>query len=531
MPKLSGQISRIVARLRHSRHKLDAAIIASLIIAAGIIGAVNMTGYPQRFEDEGTYVSQAWAVKERGTLSHYTYWYDHPPGGWIQMAGYLLATDAIGRYNSAISAGREFMLLVHMITVGLLYALMRRLKIGRIAAGLGMLAYVLSPLVVEFSRYILLDNIALPWLLAAFFLALSPRKHLLAAIGSAICMVIAVLSKETFIVLLPVLLYALWQSGDIRNRRYMLTSFTVVFVMLSSIYVLYAVLKNELFPGVGHVSLLGSLFWQLFSRAGSGSIFDAASGTRGLVGYWLSIDYWLLLAGVICLPLALFLRNLRLMAVAFLIGLVMLLRKGYLPYPYVIILLPFAALVFAGVIDRFVINRLLGRGLTLRRALASAAAVALISGVALIVVPQWQPKLNALTSVDQDTSSRQAVAWINDNISHDNRLVVESALWTDLLVKGYNRPDPVWLYKTETDPAVTKEIRGWRGIDYVILNGPTVGSKNFSKSFPTVNEAIKNSQVVAEFGKDNLKIIVYKVQNNKNALQEAIIRLASIFKS
>jgi hypothetical protein len=494
------------------RHKLDVLIATLLMAIGGTVSAVNMTGYPQRFEDEGTYVSQAYAIKEQGTLTHYTYWYDHPPLGWIQMAGHLALTNALHRYGSAITAGREYMLVLHIATIGLLFALARRLKIGSLAAGLGTLAFAFSPLVVEFSRYVLLDNIALPWAMAAFVLALSPRRSLGAAVGSALCMAIAILSKETFVSLLPVLLFTLYRSGDKRNRRYILTAFGTVFITVCGFYVLYAALKNELFPGPGHVSLLGTLKWQLVSRQGSGSIFDAASGTRGLVGYWLNIDFWLLAAGAATLPFALWFKNLRPAGLALFIGLALLLRSGYLPYPYIIALLPFAALTFAGALDHLIVQPII-HGKTVARTLSITAAVALIASTAVFVAPTWHSKLTALTTVDQDASSRQAVSWIDTNIGRDNRLVVESALWTDLQGQGFDRPNPVWLYKTETDPQVTKEIGGWQGIDYVVLNGPTVGATNFDQSFPTVSAAIKHGRLIAQFGQDNQKILVYKVNH------------------
>jgi hypothetical protein len=322
------------------------------------------------------------------------------------------------------------------------------------------------------------------------------------------------LSKETFMTLLPVLLYTLYRSGDKRNRRYILTAFGVILVTICGFYVLYAALKNELFPGPGHVSLLGSLLWQLFDRQGSGSIFDATSGTRGLVGYWLNIDYWLLAAGAAALPFALWFKNLRPAGLALFIGLVLLLRSGYLPYPYIIALLPFAALSFAGALDHLVIQPLAHRprrAAAAIRILSITAAVALVAGTAVFVAPTWHTKLTALTTVDQDASSRQAVSWIDTNINRNNRLVVESALWTDLQGKGFSSPAPVWLYKTETDPAVAKNLGGWQGIDYVVLNGPTVGAKDFDTSFPTVSAAIKHGQLVNQFGQDNQKILVYKI--------------------
>lgn len=496
------------------RHKLDVLLVTLLVIVSGLVSGINMTSYPQRFEDEGTYVSQAWAVKEKGAMAHYTYWYDHPPVGWIQMAVHLELTDALDRYGSAITAGREFMLLLHLATVVLLYALARRLKIGRIGSTLAVLVFALSPLAVEFSRYVMLDNVALPWVLGAFLLALSPRRNLTAAVGSAVCMAMAILSKETFAALMPVLLYALWTNSDKRNRRYTFTAFAVVFAMVCGSYALYALLKNELFPGAGHVSLLGTLLWQLGGRQASGSILDATSGSRGLLMYWLNIDYWLLAAGIVALIPALIYRNLRLAGFSLLIGIGLMLRNGYLPYPYIIALLPFAALCFGGVFDRWVVRPIArGRGLSLAR-LGAANLFMIIFWIALLVVlPVWQSKLYALTRLDQDNSSRQAVAWIEKNIPKDKRMVVESALWTDLQDKGFNRPSPVWLYKTETDPAVTAEINGWKGIDYVVLNGPTVGSTTFEEAFPTSHQAIEHGRLVAEFGSSNQKILIYQVKH------------------
>jgi hypothetical protein len=494
-------------------HLRDLAVVTAILAVAGTVSAVNMTNYPQRFEDEGTYVSQAWAVEHTGRLAHYTYWYDHPPVAWIQIAGNNLITNATDRYDSSISAGREFMLLAHVVSVLLIYALARRLGIGIIAAGIGTLLYALSPLAVIFSRFVFLDNVALPWLLGAFLLALSPRRHLVTAIFSAVCMAIAVLSKETYLALLPVLVYGLWTTSDKRNRRYMLTIFSVVFFMISSFYVLYAALKGELFPGEGHVSLLGTFFWQLFGRGGSGSILSSTSDTRGLVNFWLDIDHWLLLLGALALPFALFIRKLRVVALALLVSLILLLRTGYLPFPYVIVVLPFAAITLAGVLHYLVIKPLATNKTIWRRSLAGIGLAAFSVVLIGFTAPDWKQKLSDITTVDQDASSRQAIAWVEQNVPRDKRLVVESALWTDLESRGFNQPGPIWLYKTETDPEVTKQIGGWQGIDYLVLNGPTLGASNFSSSFPTVSQAITNAKVIQEFGADNQKIIIFEVQH------------------
>ena len=52
-----------------------------VLIGSAVLDAWNMLRSPMPFDDEGTYVSQAWALATHGELSHYTYWYDHPPLG------------------------------------------------------------------------------------------------------------------------------------------------------------------------------------------------------------------------------------------------------------------------------------------------------------------------------------------------------------------------------------------------------------------------------------------------------------------
>jgi 4-amino-4-deoxy-L-arabinose transferase-like glycosyltransferase len=176
-----------------------AALLAGLTALTRI---VNIGGYPRLFTDENVYVSQAWAVQYQGTLANYTYWYDHPPVGWIQMAVYSALTGALPRHHGLTTmAGREYMVVMSIAGTVLLYMLGRRLGLRRSFAFLAGLLYVLSPLAVSFSRYVLLDNIAIVWCLASMVLALSPKRRISAAVGSGLCAGIAFLSKET--VLLP----------------------------------------------------------------------------------------------------------------------------------------------------------------------------------------------------------------------------------------------------------------------------------------------------------------------------------------
>ena len=158
-------------------HAVSLALVAALLALVAVVLGTGIERYPALSDDEGTYVAQAWAVVAEGSLAHYTYWYDHPPLGWLQLAaaGWLLDPILSG---PAVVEGRRLMLLPALVSCGMLYMLARRLGLARGFAAAAVLLFALSPLSVSFLRMVYLDNIALPWILAAFVLAASPRARL-----------------------------------------------------------------------------------------------------------------------------------------------------------------------------------------------------------------------------------------------------------------------------------------------------------------------------------------------------------------
>jgi hypothetical protein len=124
-------------------HWLSLLVVTGLLLAVGIVHAVGYDRFPGRInDDEGTYVAQAWAVQHWHSLAHYTYWYDHPPGGWITIAGYTWLTRAFERLPTAVSAGRELMIVVKLVSAAMLYLLGRRLGFHRLAAAGAVLLFV-----------------------------------------------------------------------------------------------------------------------------------------------------------------------------------------------------------------------------------------------------------------------------------------------------------------------------------------------------------------------------------------------------
>jgi hypothetical protein len=198
-----------------SRHRLSLAVLAGVLAAVGLAMAWNLEGWPGRVDDdEGTYVAQAWAMLYEHTLTHYLYWYDHPPLGWAQIALFAWITNGFNRVADAVFVGREFMWLVTLISCTLLYALGRRLSMRRATSAATVALFGLSPLGQYFHRLVSLDNVETMWVLAALVAATSPRRGWRPAFLTGACAAIAVLSKETALIMVPVIVWVLVGKGE-----------------------------------------------------------------------------------------------------------------------------------------------------------------------------------------------------------------------------------------------------------------------------------------------------------------------------
>lgn len=63
------------------RHARSFLVLAPILVVVGVVRGVGMSTFPRYLDDPGTYLSQAWSVEYLGTLSPYSYFYDHAPAG------------------------------------------------------------------------------------------------------------------------------------------------------------------------------------------------------------------------------------------------------------------------------------------------------------------------------------------------------------------------------------------------------------------------------------------------------------------
>jgi Dolichyl-phosphate-mannose-protein mannosyltransferase len=483
-----------------------------VLFLAGVVHAWGMKQNPNFFDDEGTYVSQAWSVDKLHTLAPYTYWYDHPPAGWIALAAWSVLTGGFNRADYAVADQRVFMLVVAMVAAWLIYVVARRLGANRFFATLAIALFTLSPLSVHYQRMVLLDNIAVAWILAACALALTPSKRLVSYAGSGACFALAVLTKETFLLFLPALAFLVWQRSSGSTRRYSVAMFGAAVVTIGTFYPLFAALRGELLAGAHTASLQYGITFQL-TREGGGSIFHVGSGTRSVVVDWLRFDTIVPLATVCLLPVALLVRRLRWLVLALLPPAALLFRPGtYVPAMFVVGMLPFAALLVALVADwlwqsspqTLHWHRLapLARRVGV---LASVACVVLVGALAATAAPRWASGNARLMTVDDATTTRAAVNWLDTHASHDSRLLVDNTLWVDLVERGFSQAKTIWFYKLDLDPAIQIPVDDF---DYVVVSNYMAGNLD---RLPRVRAAVKRSRIVVSFAQGNERIDIRRI--------------------
>ena len=497
-------------------HRTSLVVLLPLLAVVGAVHAKGMATYPDWVDDPGTYLSQAWSLQYERALSPYSYFYDHAPAGWMQMGLWSMLTGGFGRHATAIGFGNECMLIAKVVSAGLLFVLARRLGISRPGAAAVVLLFGLCPLELVYSRWTFLDNIVTPWMLLAFVLAYSPRRSIAAATGAAMSFAMAVLTKETALILLPAFIWAVAQNLDRRNRSQVIAVAAFCGLLLMALYPLYAVYKGELFEAPNQNSLLGTAQWQLQERQGTGSLLDPHSSTAARFGDWLQYDRILLLSGPAAIPFAFFVRRLRPVALALLVGWLALLRGGYLPSMHVLTLLPWSPLLLVGVLERLAGNwRLSGRlrplggwragrpGVVVRNLVIGVSVAALSVSVA-----SWAPELRQMTSVTAQPPLRSAEQWVADNVPRNKVLVVHDAIWVDLVQKYGYQPRPIIVYKLDTDPAVKASLHR---IDYLVLPNWYYQTADAGSKYPTALEARKHAVPVASFGDGANGVTVYRV--------------------
>jgi len=492
-PMVPDRLARPKAWL--NRHRQTLVWLLPILVGSGLINAINLQSSPAQNEGEGTLTARAWAVLHLGQLTPYTYSYGHPPLGWIQIAAWIGLTDGFGRYSDAVLAGREAVVVAALVSLTLMWFIARRINFSRAGAAAACIIFAVSPLAVDLHRTVYLENVATPWLLGAILLALTARRQLLGFAAAAGCLGIAVLSEETYLLALPLVAWLMWRAARPETRRYTLSVASTIFVLIGLSYVLIAVDHGELFPSSHHASLIGGIENQLVTRSSSGSLLNPGSLISKTVGGWFQLDPVQVVIAPLAAIGAIFVRRLRPFAIALLALAVFMFRPGgYIPVPYVLLLLPLSALIIAGVGE--VAVKRWGAHSRGHRTPAIATAIVVIGALG-VALPTWGSQLRGLLLDDPNAATAQAEKWVETYVAKDSRLIVDDSMWVDFVQHGFARDNVIWFPTLDSDKAVEAQSpEGWEDSDYVI----STESMRTSSDASSAGHAIANSEVVASFG-------------------------------
>ncbi|MHB0868802.1 MAG: phospholipid carrier-dependent glycosyltransferase [Chloroflexota bacterium] len=498
----------------------DRRLLWGVAIVALISHTFNMFGYPLFLGDEGIYTAQAWSVLRLEKLAPYTYFYDHAPAGWLLQALWtLLLPKGFYTFGMAIGSGRVLMLVLHLVSLVLMFKVTRTLSGSLLAATTATLMFSLSPLAVYYQRMVLLDNVMVFWLLLSLYLLLHHHSRLLTVLASGASLGIAVLTKENAVFFLPVMAYMLFESlQEAHLKRFAAWGWVFSTVMVVSVYPLYALLKTELLPAevsflvsgapAEHVSLIGTIGWQM-QRSG-GSILDPYSQFWSFFWTkWWTKDSVIIVAGtagtVLNLAAGYLLRRRShvlagLLAVSFAVYLA---RGSVVLEFYVVPILPFLAMNFG-----LAVGLIAGR---LPWAIGMPAIC--LGAAALIAVFIYTARDYYL--IDFTQLQDQQLTWVQENIPTSSTLVMDDDLWVDLHEPDGERPvfpraHSHW--KVAQDPAVQVQAlnNDWRRVDYLIMSNKLL--TRFHEANETLPlEIYANSRLVAAFADGDVQLQVRKV--------------------
>jgi endoglucanase len=506
-------------------------LLIAALVAAGLVTGLNMFQYPHYESDEGTYVASAWALLKQGQLSYYTYNYDHPPLGWALISVWSLVTGGFTTFGMSVNSGRMLMWLVTFLSTALVFAIVRQATGRATAAALAAAVFALSPLGVTLHRQVWLDNLATLWLLVALFALLTAGGRMGHMVLSALAFGLAFWCKEVTVVFLPGLLFLAWSLADPGHRRFAFGLWAATALSAVSLFLLLAVLKDELLPpgtlwssAQPHVSLIDTYRNQV-SRGGGGALFDPRSDFRAFLDEWRRADPWLIVggagaaaAGLLLIRKDRFFGGVAVLALSFALFLG---RGGVTLYYYVIPLLALLALAIGLLAGHLMgaVHRAAARWRPGPRAAAWPAALAALPVLALTLGYGDRALAANRTALvaNRTDAQRLSARWIAQNLPADSIILMDSFGWVDLREPEFTGGAPFanahYFWPGVGDPAVRQGVLhdNWRTIDYLAVS-PSIEADLRRRQLPLVPEALANADEVAAFASENWSVRILRVR-------------------
>ncbi len=476
------------------------------LVLSGFLHSWNMLHYPYYESDEGTYVSRAWSMIETGELAPYTYWYDHPPAGWIFIALWDKALgDNFFRFGTSIDTGRALMLFIHIITTGLVFYIVQRVTKNSLVAFFAGFLFSISPLMIYFQRRVLLDNIMIMWIMASVALLLMKRIKLYHYIISGTLFALAVLTKETAVMFgVPILSFVIFSKSKV-SKSFRSILWLVSSISVASFYIMYAFLRGEFFPahiGNEHVSFIQTIIFQISRKGANLPFWNNGSDFMMVVSDWMSKDGTMVWIAIITILLAIFNaiwhKNIRLFLFLFLFYLLFLIRGGIVLNFYVIPLFPIFSIILAILLYNFL-------GIIFKTELKKTVGVLVLFSLVAVYYGFYAPTKHFF--IDETSQQKNAILWIKNNLPEEASIAIDSYALVDIRdphnINDKTFPNADWYYKINRDPVIRdkKYQSNWQNINYIALTHEMLKQIK-TDNYPIVKEAYVNSWPIAEWHSD-----------------------------
>lgn len=528
-------VGRGVGRgLRWTLSHPEVFLVLGILIVVGAAHGINMFHFPYGEDDEGTYMSQAASIVRDGRLAPYTYWYDHAPVGWMQIAIWSVATGGFHTFGTSIDGGRVFMWALALASTLMVYLIGRRVSGSMLVGTVASLLFSLTAYGGYFQRRVLLDNITVPWMLLSVLILVAPRPTLLKIFLSAGALAISILSKEVTAFLVPAMTYLVWTRAAPGQRAFAMVGWVVLGSSVVLMYVLMAAINHELFPmgtwlgGTNdHVSLLGSLQYQA-SRSKDSGILSQRSAFWLVAHGWIRDEPLLVVGGTASAVVgALLIRWHRTVGIIGLLTLSLWLfmaRGGEVIEFYLVPLLPLLALNIAlllGVASATVaaLVRVPSRRLRIVGILArGACATAIVAGLLLgYMSPDrgFATTHTLLWTSTQADAQQQALAWIGQHVDDRSKVVMDNYAYEDLHDGSmYHRvfPGSDYYWKVDADKAILTKVyhNRWQYADLVVYTIQIQTDVRLA-SLPLTKAIVAHSVLLAHFDTGGWPVDIRKV--------------------
>ncbi len=461
-------------------------LLCAILVLSAYVHLWNPVGFPDIFFDEGIYMRRAVNVIETGSPQE-RYFYDHPYFGQIVLAGFL----KLAGFPESVRESLEISYLVPRVLMGLFAVLDTFLiykiaenRFGRRAAVLAAVLFAAMPMTWMFRR-ILLDTILMPFLLSSILLALysGGRRHpgLLAA-ASAVLLGLAIFTKITAVVMIPLVAYIIASNRGIGRL---------------AAWFLPVIAVPAAWPAVaayfGHLDLwFKDVFWQ--AGRGTGQFWQ-------ITGLMFAIDPVMMGLGFAGLAFAILRRNVFLMLglAPFLLFVNMV---GFFQYFHYMLIMPVMcmAAAYAILAGMAVIKRPGVRRYAYVGAVAGLAAYGGIVSTSIVSVdltgPQFSAMQYAIETFDEDEFTMLAgpvYTWVISAYGHGNVPLD----YSDVLFEAdWRRQDPKSPGNATMDHVNVSFEEPGPGHEYLIVDPHFILDLQRGER---LSESIQGSRVIVEF--------------------------------